>query len=868
MQKLINFFDDILNVNSIEYIEKISIKSFKDVEKLPKTKRAIYPTDFAKACGAWQPNFECKNQNSPTPYFLKDTIGKKSARIVAYDGDMSILPLVDLNIGVCPILNINITKKNVKEIIELIKQNNNNRHIQLGLYPKDKVDEIKSLQLENLYSNGMLQGGLISTGLVYTTNGQTKESEPFLSKLNPIFEYLKEKFVRVCFNNNVQWFKVSSIDFEIENFDNFSKNLNKQIKKDELFLQLKSTNVLFSGVPFYPNQYDEKRTLWQNSTIRGFLNGIDVSNNKSGDFEKLRGGCFSHFGGFLKEAFDLNRKPSFEYIVPKDQFEICENAFAGCCHLKKIIIHKNIVCVGENAFKGCNFNFAYREKSTQNLVFCAELPSKNNEIENVIDLKELNKFISNFDFSLVANSQKFDDVINLFYKLKKQKFCLPYEYVKFLSDNNNLAFFNQNSNFLFFKNEIDSLIDKSNKGMFAFLKFANALGCFSSSMIRDDKGIETQVVKAQKTSSFLANVLRKGYINFGEFDEIFLNLPYFKAPDMDFFKFISNQDGKKLYPNLDLILELEKSHHGIFVKAMCNFEKVKALRVVSSKDSKPCFVPWKEVLIKYYNSSKFFGVTNENEDIAEIFGEKGICQEVFDFVCSIRKEKSMQRHILSTKLKEDTILESIEKIKNASKEKLGEAKEIIDELYAKQFTYEMLDKTSPINAIIGLYCDCCAIIKKVKDYGNDIARATMERKDVQNIVVRDYQGTIIAKGAMYVNSQSGYAVINEFEINSKYKKHEKEAGIYSTAQNSEQEKTRDLIFDAFMRGIKAFVNKYNLENEKPIKQVNVGMGFNRLKSQCQRYEKAEKLLKVPEICNFKDTVDEQHVLFEEKDFNL
>ena len=91
----------------------------------------------------------------------------------------------------------------------------------------------------------------------------------------------------------------------------------------------------------------------------------------------------------------------------------------------------------------------------------------------------------------------------------------------------------------------------------------------------------------------------------------------------------------------------------------------------------------------------------------------------------------------------------------------------------------MLDKHDPKNAIIGLYASCCATITS-GHYGKTIAESTMIAHDVQNLVVKDSKGNIIAKGAMYVNSQKGYAVINDFEVNEKYRSHETaEAGYYS-----------------------------------------------------------------------------------------
>jgi len=127
-----------------------------------------------------------------------------------------------------------------------------------------------------------------------------------------------------------------------------------------------------------------------------------------------------------------------------------------------------------------------------------------------------------------------------------------------------------------------------------------------------------------------------------------------------------------------------------------------------------------------------------------------------------------------------------------------------------------------------------------------------------------------------VNSELGYAVVNNFEINEKYRKTELEdepyGGRYSgdkkdekdkTQREKKEDKSRQLIFDSFMRGIKDFVHRYNeLHPEKPITQVNVGTGYNKLKKQIEMYEKATKKLTVPASYSFFDSMRyDQHILY-------
>ena len=136
--------------------------------------------------------------------------------------------------------------------------------------------------------------------------------------------------------------------------------------------------------------------------------------------------------------------------------------------------------------------------------------------------------------------------------------------------------------------------------------------------------------------------------------------------------------------------------------------------------------------------------------------------------------------------------------------------------------------------------------------------------DVQNLVVRNSKGDIISKGTMYVNKDRGYAVINDFELNEKYRNHESSSGRYNVEETSPEEQDRELIFKAFQRGLKAFIEEYDRQNpEKPLTQVNIGMGYNRLKKQVERFKKATSNLTVPSEYNFQDAMaNAQYILYQ------
>lgn len=342
-------------------------------------------------------------------------------------------------------------------------------------------------------------------------------------------------------------------------------------------------------------------------------------------------------------------------------------------------------------------------------------------------------------------------------------------------------------------------------------------------------------------------------------------MPYNVKPNQEFLKFISIQGDKKKFQNLEMLLNLEQNNPGIFASVMANFDAAKAYRETLDANGKPIKLSWEEALKKYFTSYKYVGVTPENIDIAETFGKKGLSQEMFEYATKLRNEaktKQVPENILDKPIKEETILESIERIKNETSDELINGRQLIEELYEKQFTYEWLSKNDPQNSIMGLLCSCCGTITS-SAYGRDIAKSSIIAQDVQNLVIRNPKGEIISKGTMYINKDEGYAVINDFELNEKYRRHEREPGRYNVEKDNPEEQERELIFKAFQRGLNAFITEYDIQNpENTLKQINIGMGYNRLKKQVEQFKEATSNLTVPKEYNFQDaTRHVQRILY-------
>jgi len=200
--------------------------------------------------------------------------------------------------------------------------------IEFGRFPQRYVGNDLNTELEKLYKRGNLKyttaqfpiysrGGVrfspactfrdVGTQYVRVDNMSIRK-DTVLSDGTKI-----KKTGKYC------WCKVEPIRWIIRNFDKLPKELNPDGDESERFMDLVAEDALIGGMPFYPNNTDDNHYLWQNSTIRGYLNGINVCNIKDNGNPKVsapRGGghstiCFN----FLANA--IGRYETRVYIDEK-----------------------------------------------------------------------------------------------------------------------------------------------------------------------------------------------------------------------------------------------------------------------------------------------------------------------------------------------------------------------------------------------------------------------------------------------------------------------------------------------------------------------------------------------------------------------
>lgn len=487
-------------------------------KKLEVTKqRIMLATDYAKAnrCMIYDNQKKCA--------VMLRTNSRGFVDYITSDGDSysSVSPNT-YSLGVCPSFRYKLPED--KEINFEIKEVRVeygkiiNHILEIAEYPKDDVGIELNKKLESLYHNGEISDEMKCTGRWYSRTDNTANSKEFGCKHNPEFEYNNKRYVRVIENeyttNEVSWNEVEPISCVIRNWDALPKNINPNGTGEATYIELRTQDAIIGGIEYYPTCFKSRASMWQNSMVRGFLNGIDVRNitvNENLEIIAEESGDFTGECNFLNEAFNLTREPMVEYSIPKGETKISDNAFNGCITLEKLTIHPEVESVGQRAFNGLNFKCAYKLK-TGEMIFSKEILLNCENVEKVIDFESLKKQFLRFDYGVVFDEEKLNKIIKLSKELEKHKFIIPYVYADFLVDNCKDKEFIEKSDFRFFNGEFrdinEKLLNFSEKESLNFYKLVEALGCFNTDKVLDKNGNETNKVMAQQATSALATLLK------------------------------------------------------------------------------------------------------------------------------------------------------------------------------------------------------------------------------------------------------------------------------------------------------------------------------------------------------------------------
>ena len=572
----------------------------------------------------------------------------------------------------------------------------------------------------------------------------------------------------------------------------------------------------------------------------------------------------------LSELEKLNLPESLEYIG--------FNAFSGNDSLKEVRLPSNLQTIGDYAFANCKnltsvtmpsgelgafaflgdnnlselrfgenckidmdmlaFNFSYLNRTKDGFIL-ESTPSKNGIPLSL--LKELNPniIITCWDkkekiLQEIENNEKITILYNTLYQHMS-----PQQFSDFV-DNKNMKFFNQ-----LCKLNINSQAFES------VCKIFYNLGGFNypvqeTRISKSGNKITQDVDYAQIACEFL-----KEKINRGKLDEQVL-IQAFKDMNAGGFK----RDFARFFvKNFDELVVHYNEKEGVNFIARCynDFDAVQRFNT-SNKGSQRQLAPTISKFDEYFNFTDFTGINEENSFIAQAISPFFKTQEAFALALGIydeRKKSKTPDHILKIPLVE----KPFKKIDNLSRGIKETARDTVGNMVdnANEFTYEWLSKNDPQNLIIGKLCNCCAHLEGV---GYGIMHASIVHPNVQNLVVRNKNGEIVAKATLYVNRKNGYGVFNTFKIKPSY--------------NQQIE----IIYKKLVKGARAFIREYNKENpDNPLTKVSVGKGFNDFEDIMDvKLKSVDQVLTPIDYSRFGiegkkyegDSYKEQYLLWEEK----
>lgn len=269
-------------------------------------KRVCKATDYACLCGA---NINYKGESL---CFYRESLGDDLVGMQDFSEEQ--VAECDPNFlygTIRPAMNLDIEKLRKSGIDLNIRGAKSGNYqygtLQFGSFPKTYVDGALNIALEMVFQKGKMQ----PTGKEYIGAYEEDASGRITRGYN--YEYTnprddKRKFVRVLTgDNDPLWVRVEPITWMITNWEDLPTDFNPKGTNTAKVINVVAEESIIGGVPFH-NEYIANIDLWQNSTIRGYLNGINVNNikiNGNPEYSARGGEDFSKTSNFLTEALDM-----------------------------------------------------------------------------------------------------------------------------------------------------------------------------------------------------------------------------------------------------------------------------------------------------------------------------------------------------------------------------------------------------------------------------------------------------------------------------------------------------------------------------------------------------------------------------------
>lgn len=359
-----------------------------------------------------------------------------------------------------------------------------------------------------------------------------------------------------------------------------------------------------------------------------------------------------------------------------------------------------------------------------------------------------------------------------------------------------LAHYNANIKRMIIESKILEKADNENQNLTDLLKFAEILGVFSDDVQVSQKATTfiTEKILQERDSNGIFN---KYKINGDDIHRIFSDLNPREELDDEFIDFFMN--------NYKSLIELERTTSGFISRAYNVFDDIKK-HSSSNKGEQRHLRVTMDRCQNYFLLKTYPNVTKDNMPIAKLLAKFYDDEKLLDIAVSILEEsKKAPRNIFGKHSKDEN--DELVFLNDESEDLSGKV---------NTYSYEWLPKQDPENLFLGKYCNCCAHISGA---GSGIMRASMTTDCVQNLVIKDQLGAIIAKMTLWINRDKGYGVYNTAEINLNHRSYQQLKDIYTT----------------FREATIAFIERYNENNpNNTINVISIGKHRNLLIDEIER----------------------------------
>ena len=273
--------------------------------------------------------------------------------------------------------------------------------------------------------------------------------------------------------------------------------------------------------------------------------------------------------------------------------------------------------------------------------------------------------------------------------------------------------------------------------------------------------------------------------------------------------------------NFDKIIREDEDFVGALYN---NFDKMQ--KVYSHKSGRLKLISLEEAK-EYFKENKFYNISEGNEALALEISKYYNQQDIFE---DIQKLHAEAKHLAENTVDELRIFG----VKDNSKSVIK---------------YEFLKKDDPRNYILGVACNCCF---KVDDMAEELLVKSVKNPFYCNCIFTK-NSEIIAKSTVYINTELGYAVYNNIEINHDF------LGVTSNGKKINKpvfeagtDEEKKILKDILVKSAKDLATEYNNKNPKsPLKSVTIGLSHNDLNNELiSSNKKSDKIYKMDQFYDY------------------